>query len=128
MDNNVDFKRQCFHQAAVDAYFSSLMEKDKSLLTFASAGIGVIVSFTKLDLSKIEFILFMISLSSFLITIGVVLAIFKGNAAYMQELINDDEANKVDRGLLLMDKIADASFLTGVLSVIALSFIKVNIV
>lgn len=102
------------YSASVSAWFGTKMEKDKSLLTLASAGIGILVSIGAT--SRIEKICYVFAISFFVVTVFCTLVVFELNAKLIENLIMEQKmdrlgkiAQRVDHGMIL-------SFLFGVIS------------
>lgn len=98
-----------FYSAAVNAWFTTGFEHDKSLLTLSSGGIALLV--TLLSTTKVhsiaEMVLYLAALAAFVVCIVSVLFIFKRNGVYLEGLVNgtgpasDSELTKLDNRALL---------------------------
>lgn len=106
-----------------ELFCTTRLEADKSLLALSSAGVGLIVTLLTGDnlASIYELLLFLLGAISFGVCIFAVLAIFQGNAKYIQ-------SNQSDGSLLaLLDKTARASFALGIaLTAFAAVLVSVN--
>ena len=104
-----------FYSAAVNAWFGTRLEHDRSLLTLSAGGVGLLVTLlSTVGIHSVEsLILYIVALISFLICLTVVLCIFKRNAAYLQAVIHGSNDN--DPLLGILDIAAISSFLLGAL-------------
>lgn len=104
-----------FYSAAVNAWFGTRLEHDRSLLTLSAGGVGLLVTLlSTVGIHSVEsLILYIVALISFLICLSVVLCIFKRNAAYLQAVING--SNDSDPLLGILDTAAISSFVLGAL-------------
>lgn len=106
--------KMAHYSASVSAWFGTKMEKDKSLLTLASAGIGILVSIGAT--SRTERVCYVFAISFFLITVFCTLIVFELNAKLIENLIREETmdrlgkiAQRIDHGMML-------SFLFGVIA------------
>lgn len=103
-----------FYSAAVNAWFGTRLEHDRSLLVLATGGIGLLITLLSTigARSCVEVMLYSGALLSFLICLASILWIFKRNATHLEEIIQ----NKVERDPVLrrLDIAALASFFAGV--------------
>jgi hypothetical protein len=93
------------------------MERDRSLLTVASGGLGLLVSVLALSVkrpSAIQVVLYLIAFAAFLTTILAVIVIFDRNAAYIRRLLAGDPTH--DRLLGILDRLAEICFMLGIVS------------
>ena len=109
-----DLKDVEYYAAQANAWFQSSLERDKSLLTLSSAGIGVLIALLTRDgtRSPIEAVLFILALLAFTLCALVILAIFSKNQAHLEAEIHKG-ANSVEGHLRTLDKTALYSFGTG---------------
>lgn len=108
-------KQTAFYSALLEAWLSTKMEKDKSLLMLSAGGVGILVTLltTTGIHSRSVGILFAIAMGCFLASIILAVLIFGRNANYIHCLINDKPAK--DRDLKWMDRIMFWSFIFGIL-------------
>lgn len=102
------------YSASVSAWFGTKMEKDKSLLTLASAGIGILVSIGAS--SKIEKICYVLAISFFVVTVFFTLLVFELNAKLIENLISEHKMERLGKIAELVDYALILSFLLGVVA------------
>jgi len=102
-----------FYSAAVNAWFGTRIEHDRSLLTLAAGGIGLLLTLlsTVGVRSSEGAVLYSATLLSFLICLGSVLWIFRRNSTHLQEIIKNNVAG--DAILRTLDAVAIGSFFLG---------------
>jgi hypothetical protein len=105
-----------FYHASVDAWFSTRLERDKSLLTLSAGGIGVLVILMS-GIHTIEsFLLFVLALVGFAMSVTAVLWVFVQNGAYLERVISRQNAeHDPDPLLTVLDNVAVATFFAGVI-------------
>ena len=110
-----DAKEVEFYAAAVNAWLSTSLEHDKSLLTLSAGGIGLLVSLmSTAGLRSIEsLILYIVALAAFLCCLIAILWIFKRNRTHLQNAIRETQSD--DPLLAVLDNVAILSFLFGAL-------------
>jgi len=113
LDENED---EIFRSAALNAWVNSKMERDKSLLTLSSGGIGLLVTFLnfKDNYSCWEIILYICSFLAFIVCIGSVIYIFTKNPKYLERLLEDEQTGS-DKWLGILDYTAVISFCFGII-------------
>lgn len=103
----------------IQSWISTRMERDKSILTLAAAGIGLIVSLVSLSSTNdLQQVLFALGILSFLVCIGIALAILDRNATYVAALLKGFNA-PTDPHLERLDKMLVLSFGLGILFTVA---------
>jgi hypothetical protein len=108
-------KEVAFYSALVNAWISSRMEKDKSILTLSAGGVGLLVTLlVNFGIkSQCELLTYMTSIGGFLIAIFITLFVFERNTAHLKAVITE---NKQDDPILqISDKAANTAFLIGVI-------------
>jgi hypothetical protein len=93
-----------YYAASVNAWFNTALEHDKSLLTLAAGGIGLLITLlTTVGITSAAFVLLYISaIASFLVTVIAVLVVFRRNRTYIEKLltggavVNDPVLSKAD--------------------------------
>jgi hypothetical protein len=108
-----DFKI-AHYTASVQAWFGTKMEKDKSLLTLASAGIGILVSLGAN--SRLEKIFFVTTILFFVITVFCSLVVFEINAKLIENIIREKSAKSTGKIASIIDYTLMLSFLLGVIA------------
>jgi len=109
-------KDTAFYSACVNAWISTKMEKDKSLLTLATGGVGLLVTLlTTIGTQSVtEVFLYGGAFAAFLVTIICTITVFGKNASHMESLIkNKDDGS--DRYLNRLDRVIIWSFIIGLL-------------
>jgi len=112
------------HSGFVNGWVNTKLERDKSILTLSSAGIGVLVTFfnfIKPDNLTIYYI-YIGALAFFTISLITSIYIFKANADYLAKVINGKKA----KSIAWLDYILSWSFIFGLLLTIFLSFSLIN--
>ena len=110
----------------IEAWINTRMERDKSLLHVASAGLGVLVALLTLkgSITTLQFVVSLVAFIGFLFTIVVVIVIFQQNAVYIQEfIINPSGGNKV---LKILDRIVTVSFVTGIIAFLSVGLLSMK--
>lgn len=119
-----DPKDLAFYAASVEAWYSTRFERDKSLLTLAGGGIGLLITLlsTVGIRSRESLVLYVLALFSFAVCLGAVLWIFHRNSDHIEEIIADGKTTE-DRWLTVLDCVAVLTFLFAVVlaSVISIS-------
>ena len=112
-----------FYAATVTAWFETKLELDKSLITLATGGIGVLVTLVSTVgvRSAESLVLYISAIISFVFCVGTVLWIFRRNATHLQAVIKEQVAN--DPLLERLDFVSIIAFSLGVLfsSIIGIS-------
>ena len=103
-----------YYAAQANAWFQSSLERDKSLLSLSTAGIGVLIALLTRDGTRtpIEAVLFILALLAFTVCALVILAIFSKNQAHLEAEIHKT-TNGVESHLKMLDKTALFSFGAG---------------
>lgn len=104
-----------FYSAAVNAWFATSLEHDRSLLTLSAAGIGLLITLlTTVGASSIEAVLlYFAAMFAFLICVIAVLWIFRLNGEHIRNIIHLNAPG--DPKLKALDALAKGSFLIGVM-------------
>ncbi|MFZ1700043.1 MAG: hypothetical protein WBO10_09295 [Pyrinomonadaceae bacterium] len=102
------------YSASVSAWFGTKMEKDKSLLTLASAGIGILVSIGAT--TKIEKVCYFFAIAFFVVTVFFTLLVFELNAKLIENLIREEKMDRLGKIAQNVDHALILSFLLGVIS------------
>lgn len=129
-DEELKLKNVEFYAASTNAWFNTSLEFDKSMFALSGGGIGLLVSL----MSKVEtlpmFLLYIAAIICFVVCIGLLLAVFQKNKAYVMKLAQNQPA---DNSLLIaLDTAAAlvfgfASILTVIIGIaIAMQGLKVN--
>jgi hypothetical protein len=98
----------------VQAWFGTKMEKDKSLLTLSSAGIGILVSLGAN--SRLEKFFYVSAVLFFINTVLCTLIVFEINAKLIESLIREKNTKSTGRIANFLDYVLILSFLFGVIA------------
>ncbi|HEY0924336.1 hypothetical protein [Rheinheimera pacifica] len=114
-DDNYNDKDVAFYSATLSAWYTTKFEKDKHLLSLSSAAIGLLVTLaTAIGVSSLCIaVMYALAVLSFLSCVMAVLAIFDRNSKHLEDLVNN--VNDNDPFLSLLDKLASASFIFGII-------------
>jgi hypothetical protein len=102
------------YAASVQAWFGTKMEKDKSLLTLSSAGIGILVSLGAN--SRLEKFFYVSAILFFINTVLCTLIVFEINAKLIESLIREKNTKSTGRIANFLDYVLILSFLFGVIA------------
>jgi uncharacterized membrane protein YgcG len=104
------------------AWVDTRMEKDKTLLTLATGGIGVITTLatTVGPGSKAELVLYGLAAISFVVTIIAAVLIFDANSRHLEEVLLKQTTDD-DPDLQWLDRVLFASFVVGVMLACAIA-------
>lgn len=112
--DQADQFKTAHYSASITAWFGTKMEKDKSLLTLASAGIGILVSIGAT--SRTERIFYVLAISFFVFTVFCTLVVFELNAKLIESLIREEKMDRLGKTAQRVDHALILSFLLGVIS------------
>jgi len=118
-----------FYAASVQAWYSTAMEYDRSLVTLSAAAIGLITGLATTatgDVSSLQATGITAALVCFCITLACALSVFRFNKDYLQDQVNPGTAPRKSMQLLqMLDVVAMVSFLVAaVLTIcVAISFV-----
>ena len=104
-----------YYASSVNAWFNTSLEHDKSILTLAAGGIGLLITLlTTIGLSSAEaLVLYVGAITSFLVALISVLIVFRHNRTYIEQVLTGKAAEN-DPVLAKTDSIALWAFGTGV--------------
>lgn len=117
-------KTVSFYSARINTWVGTRMERDKTILTLSTAGIGILVTMlTSFGIkNSFSFVFYIFSFISFLTSIIILLFVFSLNADYLLYL-DDEKKIKHKKCLLkLLDKSTFVFFITGIVFTILNSF------
>lgn len=105
-----------FYSAGVNAWYSTSLEHDKSIMALSAGGIGLLVTLLTTDRvsSFGSAVLYSLAITSFLVSLAVVLVIFKRNRNYIESVLLKRKP-VIDPCLKMLDLIAICSFGVGVM-------------
>lgn len=113
-ENLDDQKSVEFYSAAVNAWITTSMELDKSLLTLASGAIAFSMTMvTPLKSSDLMIFLYFLANISFISTVGATLTAFAVNKREIEKIVKDIPTSS--RIQVYADRIAICSFVLGVI-------------
>lgn len=104
-----------YYASSVNAWFNTSLEHDKSILTLAAGGIGLLITLlTTVGLLSAEaLVLYVGAITSFLVALVSVLVVFRRNRTYIEEVLAG-KARGNDPMLAKADSIALWAFGVGV--------------
>ena len=110
-----DAKDKAYYSAALSAWFTTKLERDKQLLSLSVTAIGLLVTLLKIGgVSTIrQAVLFGIAIFLFLITAITIILIFDRNAIHIEQILSQSEDQ--DKILGILDKVSAFSFIFAVL-------------
>jgi len=108
-------KRVAYYTALVDAWISTRMERDRTLLTLAVGGIGLLATLltTVGPTSIAELALYGFAAVSFLVSALAAIKIFTKNGHYLEDVIQKGTKGD-DPQLKVLDRLVLWSFISGV--------------
>ena len=113
--SDADYKKLMMVEYTSQAYasfYTTSMEKDKSILTLSVAGIGFLVTLLKLAsyLSIYDMVFFFVAAASYLCAIFFIITLFSKNGSYIIDLVNDRDTTLKNHKLMQLDKLAICFF------------------
>lgn len=113
-DSKNEKKEVAYYSAGLNAWYTTLFELDKSLLTLSSAGIALLMTIVNMKgvTSKTHMVLYILALFFFSACLLLVLFIYKRNAIYLEKVLSD-EINESDPTLTWLDILAPVTFAIG---------------
>ncbi len=95
-----DEKEIAWYAAALDAWYGTRLEHDKSLLTLSAGGIGLLITLASTVgiPSRIALRLASLAILAFILCVVAVLLIFKGNSGHLEDVVHG-EGNAVENSL-----------------------------
>ena len=118
----IDEKKIAWYAASLDAWYATRLEHDRSLLTLSAGGIGLLITLesTVGIRSLTAVICFPLAVLAFIVCVGAVLLIFKGNSDHLEKVVHGKEEHSFR--LAVLDRIAICAFFAGVVLSSAVSF------
>jgi hypothetical protein len=125
-DEFIKYQEIEYYSNTVQAWYTTRMEKDKSILTLSSGAIGLLATFLNVYgiETQLQTILYVVAMVSFLIAIISSLWIFTQNSHHLENIIQDKNCTN-DTTLEFLDKILNGSFIIGIIFTILISIISV---
>jgi hypothetical protein len=104
-----------YYSAAVTAWFNTALEHDKSILTLAAGGIGLLITLlTTVGLSTAEaLVLYIFAIGCFVVALISVLIVFRNNKIHISNILNGKQTGE-DPCLAKVDMVAIWAFGLGV--------------
>lgn len=108
-------KQVAFYQTSIEAFLENRMERDKSLLTLSTAGVGVEVTlWTTIGVETAwELGIGVGAAVAFMGAILLILCVFKENANYFEALTTKQDFERPHRRLVRLDRFAGGAFYLG---------------
>ena len=121
----VNSKKVAFYSAVVQAWIATRMEKDRTLLTLSSGGIGLLATLlaTVGPSSRTELVLYGLAGASFIGSIVASVLIFHRNSDHLEDVVLR-EARGDDHKLKRLDAILFTLFLAGVVLTGAIAMVS----
>ena len=115
-DSMHDAKTVAFYSTVVQAWVATRMEKDRTLLSLAGGGIGLLATLltTVGPSSSTELLLYILAGISFVGTIFVALLVLHWNSRHLEEVIKSGKTDD-DPRLIMLDRHLLRLFLVGVI-------------
>ena len=109
-----DEEQKDFRNLLRESWLGSIMERDKSIFTVASGGIGLLFAFIQESKIRTQFemCVYLIALAGFLAAVIASVLVFKENRDYFQALLLKTERN--DKILSFLDKLMIGGFFIGI--------------
>jgi hypothetical protein len=113
-NKTIQEKEVQYYAAKANAWFATKLERDKTLISLSTGGIGLLVTLVTTVGASSLFILviYLLGILSFLVCTISVVNIFNRNAVYLEKLIRNQAGP--DSLLKFLDKSAYSSFILGV--------------
>jgi hypothetical protein len=110
-----DQKTVEYYSAAVTAWFNTALEHDKSILTLAAGGIGLLITLlTTVGLSTAEaLVLYIFAIGCFVVALVSVLIVFRNNKIHIEKILAGKQTGS-DPCLAKVDVVAIWAFGLGV--------------
>ncbi|MDR3560902.1 MAG: hypothetical protein P4N59_05615 [Negativicutes bacterium] len=124
-------KEVVYYETFLKAWVDNRMETDKQLLTLSSLAIGLLMIFQDKLRTVSEFVLWLSAGGMFILTIFLILLIFRSNSSYIERLICEDnlpQQNIVERHLRHMTVLAFITFMLGIILTLTLAIVKSDFV
>lgn len=111
-----DGKEIAWYAAGLEAWYSTRLEHDKSLLTLSAGGIGLLVTLESTVRTPSLTVLIFASLAilAFIACLVTVLLIFKGNSDHLEQVVQADKGHSSPK-LAFLDGFALRAFIAGVI-------------
>lgn len=117
-DDNL--RKSALYQAIYAAYFGTLLEADKSILTISAGGVGLLVTLmTAFELNSItHIIIYLLALTLFVISIVACIFVFKRNRIVLHKILM--KKNEEDSLLKFLDYLSITCCILGIVATIAI--------
>jgi hypothetical protein len=92
-DEIVKAKSVEYYAASVNAWFNTSLEFDKSMFALSGGGIALLVSLLSNVKTLPLFLLFIAAIACFIVTTGLLLAVFQKNKPYAMRLAQNEHAD-----------------------------------
>lgn len=110
-----DEKEAAWYAAALDAWYGTRLEHDKSLLTLSAGGIGLLITLESAVgiPSLLALIYASMAILAFIVCLVAVLLIFRGNSDHLEDVVN--ASKEYSSRLAFLDRLAIFAFVAGVI-------------
>jgi len=92
-DEVIKAKAVEFYAAGMNAWFTTALEFDKSMFTLSGGGIALLVSLQSSVTTLPFFILFILAIICFIVTTGLLLAVFQKNKPYIMRVAQGEHSD-----------------------------------
>ena len=92
-DEQVKAKSVEFYAASVNAWFNTSLEFDKSMFALSGGGIALLVSLMSNVKTLSMFLLYISAIVCFIVTTGLLLAVFQKNKPFAMKLAKNEHAD-----------------------------------
>jgi hypothetical protein len=108
-------KEAAWYAAALDAWYGTRLEHDKSLLTLSAGGIGLLITLeSAVGIPSLPALIFAsLAILAFIACLVAVLLIFKGNSDHLEDVVNASKEHS--SRLAFLDRLAIYTFIVGVI-------------
>lgn len=117
-------KNVAFYQTFLNAWVGSRMEKDKQILTLSALAIGLLMAMRGDVSDVLAFLIWLFAGGAFVISMLIILIIFRQNSDYIEQIIRDDDTEKklsIEKSLNRKTVLSFWCFLAGVILTISLA-------
>lgn len=108
---SVEFKSQAYA-----SFYTTTMEKDKSILSLSVAGVGFLITLLKLtnELMIYDMFFFIFAIIGYLTAIYCIISIFSKNSKYIIDIVQDKSVTLIEYQLKRFDSLAINAFYLGI--------------
>ncbi|HXC49724.1 MAG TPA: hypothetical protein VN634_02460 [Candidatus Limnocylindrales bacterium] len=110
----LEAKEAAYYGALVQAWFSTRMERDRTIIALSAGGVGVLVTLltSRSPMTDTEFVLYILDSFAFMTAIVAGITVLQRNSDYIVQLLRKPEEPD-DRALQWLDRLAVGGFALG---------------